>query len=253
MNACTSLRAVKAITSIAITSIAITSIAGCASPAPATPIAPTAHAWRRALDRLAEIRKAAAVARTDRIALDVVEPRTGHHLTARGAVAIAPPRALRMILLGPGGTTALDIWIGGDRFRFALPALELVKRGSLSAPRAPRRGLPVDFLASWFLHPFEGALLWHARAPSADRFVLRDGSAIVDLVAHDDGRMNVRRITWSGGERIDEETVSAERIGCGAVRYHQASTGLDVSVRCEGQTLGEPAPRALADPDAEGS
>ena len=62
-----------------------------------------------------------------------------------GAIAIAPPvsgvtrpsgegppvdaeGALRMILLGPGGTTALDLWSRGDRFRFAIPALDLLRQ-----------------------------------------------------------------------------------------------------------------------------
>ena len=87
--------------------------------------------------------------------------------------------------------------------------------------------------------------------------MLREGAAVVDLRAYDDGRVEARRSTWSVGEggprRVDEETVSA-RFGCapgaGQVRYHQGPTGLDVTVTCEGQTDGEPPARALVDPDA---
>lgn len=213
---------------------------------------PTTAEWRAGLDRLKAIRREAAIARTARIALELTEPRSGRRLAARGAVAVAPPRALRMILLGPGGTTALDLWMSGDRYRFAVPAIDLDKRGALTSPRVERRGLPVDFLGWWLLRPAAGELLHHARVARADRFVLRDGSAIVDLVVGDDGRVDARRTTWVGSERVDEETVRADRLGCGEVRYHQGSTMLDVIVRCEGETRGEPKERALAEPSGEG-
>lgn len=229
------------------------SLSGCVPEPPRTALAPTSSTWRHALDRLATIRRRAAAARTDRIALTLVEPRSRRRLEARGAVALAPPRALRMILLGPGGTTALDLWLAGDRYRFAVPAIDLIKVGDITAPPAARRGLPVDFLAYWLLRPAEGSLLWYAREPAADRFVLRSGPAIVDLRAFDDGHIVARRTTWADRERLDDETVVADRIGCGVVRYHQRATGLDVTVRCEGETLGEPPARALADPDAGGS
>jgi hypothetical protein len=198
------------------------------------------------------------VARTRHIALELREPTTGRVLSARGAVAILPPRALRMILLGPGGTTALDLWVDGDRYRFAVPAIDLQKRGDLRAPREERRGLPVDFLAYWLLHPASGELAWAAREDASERLVLRDGAALVDLRARDDGRVEARRATWSSPQApgatprlLDDETVAAESLGCARVHYHQGSTGLDVTVTCERETVGEPPARALADPDAE--
>ena len=234
-------------------------LAGCAPPAPAIPEpGPSIAEWGRALQVLARLRRSAAVASTRHLALELREPRTGRVLSARGAVAVLPPRALRMILLGPGGTTALDLWASEDRYRFAVPVIDLQKRGSLQGPREERRGLPVDFLTFWLLRPASGRLLWHAREAFADRFVLRDGTAIVDLRAFTDGRIEARRATWSSptadGARqtlLDEETVSADKLGCGGVRYHQRSTGLDVTVRCESETPGEPPARALVDPDAE--
>jgi hypothetical protein len=165
-----------------------------------------------------------------------------------------------MILLGPGGTTALDLWMEGDRFRFAVPAIDLRRRGDLGAPPEDRRGLPVDFLAFWLRRPAGGHLLWYGHeaatgGQSAERFLLKDGAAVVDLRVRDDGRVSARRTTWSadGSRSLDEETVEADGLGCAAVRYHQRSTGLEVTVRCEGETRGEPPARALADPDAEGS
>lgn len=224
------------------------SLLGCAPRVAAELPSPGLAEWQRGLDRLAALRRAAAGARTERLALSLREPFTGRVLQARGAVALAPPRALRMILLGPGGTTALDLWMDGARFRFAVPAIELVKRGDLGAPRGERRGLPVDFLGWWLLRPASGALLWTARVEGGDRLVLRDGGAIVDLVAFDDGRVEARRTTWVDGKRVDEETVKAGSMGCAPVRYHQGSTGLDVTVTCEGEVLGEPPARAMVDP-----
>ena len=46
-------------------------------------------------------------------------------LQARGAVAMDPAAGdLRMILLGPGGATAIDLWMHGDAYRFVVPALD---------------------------------------------------------------------------------------------------------------------------------
>ncbi len=235
---------------IAVGVVSAASLLGCAPPVPAELPPPSLADWKRGLEKLTALRAAAAGARTERLALSLREPHTGHVLQARGAVAIAPPGALRMILLGPGGTTALDLWMSGARFRFAVPAIELSRRGDLAAPSAERRGLPVDFLGWWLLRPASGTLLWTGREPAGDRFVLRDGAAVIDLVAFDDGHVEARRAVWSEGKRVDEETVSAAKMGCGLVRYHQRSTGLDVTVTCEGETLGDPQPRALADPDA---
>ncbi len=227
-------------------------LSACAPSITRAPLAPPSLAqWRAARARLASLR-AQVVPRTLRVALALREPITGRVLEARGALAIAPPASLRMILLGPGGTTALDLWIDGDRYRFAVPAIDLLKRGDASSPREARRGLPVDFLRWWLLHPADGSLLWASREASADRLVLRDGAAIVDLHAADGGGVTARRTTWTmlpTRRQLDDETVDAERIGCGKVRYHQASTGLEVTVRCEGEEASPPSPRAFVDPD----
>ncbi|WP_437275673.1 hypothetical protein WME90_31075 [Sorangium sp. So ce375] len=236
---------------------------------------PDPSAWREGRERLADLRREVEGAgpRTLRVRLALREPRTGHMLEARGAIAVAPPAlegrartagsdvvepegALRMILLGPGGTTALDLWVRGDRFRFAVPALDLLRRGDASTPRASLRGLPVDFLRWWMLHPAAGKLLWYSRAASTDSFVLRDGDAVIDLRVNDRGVIGARRTTWSTAEgarrrRLDEEVVIAEGIGCGNVRYAQASTGLLITVICEAEERERaPDPRAFVDPDS---
>jgi len=220
-------------------------------------VAQSMEAWRAARDRLAEVRGLASTPRTLRISLELREPTTGRTLQARGAVAIAPPTSLRMILLGPGGTTALDLWIDRDRFRFKVPAIDLLRRGDASTPRASLRGLPIDFLRWWLLRPATGALLWAAREDGAERLLLRDGAAIIDLRVADGGRIQGRRATWEKASAeaparlVDEETVASDRIGCADVRYQQASTGLVVTVRCEGEDRSPPNPKAFEDPDED--
>ncbi len=221
---------------------------------------PPSRSGGRALHVLDRLRRSAAVASTRRLALELREPHTGRVLAARGAVAVLPPRALRMILLGPGGTTALDLWASGDRYRFAVPVIDLKKRGDLGGPPEERRGLPVDFLTFWLLRPASGRLLWHAREAAADRFVLRgDGAAVVDLRAFDDGRIDVRRATWSsgGGRRAPPPPGRGDRDGRPARLRHRAlrassSTGLSRD-RAPARTRrrGDPPARALVDPDAE--
>ncbi|MCC6556843.1 MAG: hypothetical protein IT372_28130 [Polyangiaceae bacterium] len=233
---------------------------GGAAPSPR----PGQAAWREARARLDALRREAegAGARTLRVRLALREPRSGHVLEARGAVAIAPAPsggaegALRMILLGPGGTTALDLWTRGDRFRFAIPAVDLLKRGDATTPRAALRGLPVEFLRWWLLRPAAGDLLWHGRAGATDDFVLRDGDAIIELRLAEGGLVGARRTTWAAAPSqpprpVDEEIVMAGRVGCGTVRYAQASTGLLVTITCEGEERDRaPDPRAFVDPDA---
>jgi hypothetical protein len=118
------------------------------------------------------------------------------------------------------------------------------------------RGLPVDFLRWWLLRPFAGTLLYALREEGADRFVLRDDRALVDVRVDDAGAIVARRTTFLAqhpGEpprQVDEETVTAERLDCGVVRYRQASTHLDIVVTCEGVESRTPNPRAFVDPDA---
>jgi hypothetical protein len=237
-------------------------LASAACAPPPTPLQrPSTASWRAGKDRLDALRRAAtpATPRTLRVTLALREPFTGKTLRARGGVAVAPPESLRLILVGPGGTTALDLWAKGERFRFAVPAIGLVKRGDAATPRASMRGMPVDFLRWWLLRPAAGELLWHERAPGGDRFVLRDGAAIVDLFARDDGRVEATRTVWERDAdgalfRLEDEHVEASGVGCATVAYRQRSTGLEVNVVCEGEeTERAPSPRAFEDPDAAGA
>lgn len=202
---------------------------------------------------------AAGDARTLKLSLALREPVSGRRMEARGAVALSPGRrAVRMILVGPGGTTAFDLWIEGDRFRVSIPAVDLLRRGDAATPKAEMRGLPVDFLRWWLLDPTRGELLWADRGPRGARWILREGGAITELVARADGGFAAERRTWSrppGDAKaapvlLDEEKVTADRLGCGRARYTQASTGVEIEITCEGVEPNPPSDRAFIDPDA---
>lgn len=180
---------------------------------------------------------------TANVGLEIEQPLIGKAMRARGAVAVAQPHALRMILLGPGGTTALDMWVCGDEFRFAVPALDLVKRGDASTPAEELRGLPIAFLRWWLLRPLSGQLLSFARYDDHTRYIVRDGE---DVVRVDDTGDAVRATRGTAGH---VESVSASTKRCGTVSYRQHATGLNVIVSCEGISDTPPPARAFADPD----
>ena len=93
------------------------------------------------------------------------EPHSGRTFSARGAVAIDPHRAFRMILVGPGGATALDVWGTRDAWRFEVPAAHVLRHGG----REDDPSLPIGFFRWWFLAPLSGRLLtaWPTPRPTA--------------------------------------------------------------------------------------
>jgi hypothetical protein len=271
---------------IAIVALAPTGLAGCGPiPKRAAPVPPTLAAWRGALADLHALRDAAqggGEPHTYKLALALREPFTGRRTEARGAVALSPAqRAVRMILVGPGGTTAFDLWIKADRFRVAIPALDLLRRGDASTPRAEMRGLPVEFLRWWLLDPTRGELAWVDRDAARTRYLLREDGAITTLEVGAHGALVAERRTWlvptmapngepparpsapngepparpsaPNGEPpvlLDEEKVTADKVGCGHARYTQASTGVEIEITCEGVEPNPPSDRAFVDPDA---
>lgn len=248
-------------TAIAITiATTLLAAAGCGPiPKKATPTPPTLTEWRSGLGDLRALREAATGdgPRTLKLALALREPFTGRRTEARGAVALSPEmRAVRMILVGPGGTTAFDLWMQADRFRVSVPAIDLLRRGDANTPRAEMRGLPVDFLKWWLLDPTRGDLTWIERSPSGTRYWLRDGAAVVSLDVARGGAITAERRTYLPPREgapltlIDDEKVTADRLGCGRAHYTQASTGVEIDITCEGVEKAPPNERAFLDPDA---
>jgi len=225
-------------------------LVGCSSPPPAASLPPGRAgvvAWREAQAQVDAIRERYTPGAPYRmnVSLELTQVQLGQRMRARGAVAVHPPHGLRMILLGPGGTTALDLWICRDAFRFAVPAIDLERRGDARTPPEQLRGLPVGFLRWWFLRPLDGRLLSFVDGDAGRRFVLRDRVDVVHVFAPADAPLRAERRS-----RLDTEEVVVEGQGaCGEVHYRQVSTGLDITVRCEALTPGGPPPAAFADPD----
>ena len=213
-------------------------------------------AWRAAHAEVAALRQQLQppAAYTMNVTLALDQPQLGQRVRARGAVAVRPPDALRMILLGPGGTTALDLWICEDEFRFAIPAIDLLRRGDGTTPPAELRGLPVDFLRWWFLRPLAGQLLAFVDDPAAGRrYLLSDGDRVVALTRQRGeplaGGATAPLLRVSRRSVYDEETLLIDGARCGEVQYAQRSTGIELEVHCEKVNVAPPPSRAFADPD----
>jgi hypothetical protein len=207
--------------------------------------------WTRARERLERLR--AEIPHrpyVERVQIGMRDPRSGKFYQARGAVAVSPDNAARMVLVGPGGTTALDLWVTRDRFRFAIPAIKLEKRGGSDLSQAP--GLPIGFLRWWFLSPLDGQLVLARSGEREAAFVLRDGPATVTLqtdgerfsaVRRENGRRE--RLEWFGRSLAPREGARGH--------YVESQWGLSVQVVVEEVLPDEPDPAAFFDPDDTGA
>jgi hypothetical protein len=185
------------------------------------------------------------------------EPHTGRVVDGRGAVAVAPGQAVRMILVGGAGATILDAWVTRDRWRVAVPPLDLVRRGGADEA-ANTAGMPVGFLRWWFLTPLGGTLFAASDAeggPGGHVWLLRDGRAVVELRdgACPGGRLlQATRRLAGRAETVDECRLGDRpRVGDTA-RYVDESSGLRVEVAFESIAAEPPDPAAFRDPDTEG-
>lgn len=207
--------------------------------------------WSVARERLAALRRRRPPRPyVERVRLSISDPRTGRQYQARGAVAVSPGRAARMMLVGPGGTTALDVWVTKDRFRFAVPAIKLEKRGG--ADPADAVGLPIGMLRWWFLSPLAGRLLLARSTQAESAWILREGAATVTV--RTDGRLFVAL------RREGESLEAIEWVSRGLVpragehgRYIEGRYGLRVEVIVEEVLATEPDPEAFTDPDEAGT
>ncbi|HSO38374.1 MAG TPA: hypothetical protein VLT33_37855 [Labilithrix sp.] len=211
----------------------------------------TAREWSVARDRLAVLRRGQPDhPYVERVRLAISDPRTGKRYEARGAVAISPGRAARMMLVGPGGTTALDVWVTKDRFRFSVPAINLQKRGGTDPAEA--RGLPIGMLRWWFLSPLAGRLLLARSTPAESAWILRDGSATVTLRSDGNRFVALRR----EGDLLEGiEWIARGLVPQGGAhgQYLEGRFGLRVEVAVEEVLTSEPDPEAFADPDEPGT
>lgn len=207
--------------------------------------------------------QALATRRKQTVQLELSAPFMPTSIKARGGVAMDPAQGdLRLILVGAGGGTAVDLWMHGAAYRFVVPALGRTLRGDGSTPASEKKGLPVDFLAWWMLHPLRGEVLVASVDEQGLSFVLRDvlPASGGGLVAYVDARVTPNgwfegtRTTWANdasgsGAKVDEETISASSLGCGRVEYTQRSTSLHVVAVCEDESADVP-DRAFVDPES---
>jgi len=227
---------------------------GCGAAAEQTPAAPRldAQAFLEAKQRILALRAAVGGDRTDTISLELDAPYLPSRVKARGAMAVRVPDRLRMIMLGPGGTTAMDLWMKGDSFRFSIPALGRELAGDASTPAEKKRGLPVDFLRAFVLDPLGGRVLAASRRGAALEVLIDEPpNKIVELTLGGDGAIRLHRSWFSSDQEIiEEEWIEASGLGCATATYRQKTTQLVVTARCEKSRVGlnevaleEPAPK----------
>jgi hypothetical protein len=229
--------------------------------------------WQEAHARLALLRASApehAYGIVIRVSLRA--RKSGQVFVARGALAVDPHRALRMILLGPGGGTALDAWVTPAAYRLELPALGVLRRGGVS----PEPGLPIDFFRWWFLSPLDGRLL--ASSPRSGRveeggrrveeggreevsskggrwFILRRGAATVILEdAERPGGLEIVATERRPGalEHLAFQGLALAPHSGDRTEYEEARTGVRAEVVVESVDATEPEPVAFLDPDHGG-
>jgi hypothetical protein len=222
--------------------------------APAPWVHPTDEQWRQARAALENLK--ASAPRTPyvaTIATTLRDARSGRTFDGRGAIAIAPGEAVRMILVGGAGATLLDAWVTKQNWRVAVPPLDVVRRGGPENPR----GLPVGFLRWWFVSPFDGTLFAAAVGPSRELWLLRDRDAVIDLrMTSSNGKAHVTAIRRLPGqaERIDEYGTGASPLVAAAgdrVAYVDETTGLRVTLAVESIAPGPPDSEAFKNPDGE--
>ena len=236
----------------------------CAAPSAKVPRV-TQHEWTDARRALAELRRRVPKKPFVQIVhVSMSEPHTGRVVQARGAVAIDPHHAMRLVLLGPGGATALDVWVTEDAWRFAVPALNIVRHSKPGDPSADAAaGFPIEFFRWWFLEPLDGRLLYAEK--SRDRndpilfrtFVLANGENTITLKAlygptrraflasrRDMRAPGVDHLLWGAH-------AFAPGPGEGAT-YKQGKSGFEVEIGVEEISADPPDATAFLDPDAKG-
>lgn len=216
---------------------------GCA-PTPASRPQVDLAAWEDATAALQTLREPDLGARTRTIKLTLSAPYLPTDVSARGAVATRPGE-LRMVLLGPGGATAMDVWSSGGRYRLSIPATGKILT---EETRDTDRGLPVEFLRWWLLDPLGGSLSAARGGARGLELLLRRGDSFVDVRLEASGRLFATRTELTTGAR---ERVVADRLGCGRVEYFVEATRLSAVVECESERPGAK-PEAFVRPCEEG-
>jgi len=228
----------------AVLAFAFVATVSCVESGPAQWSHPGAAEWNRSAAALQALRDAAPRAPyVDTLRATLWEPRSGRAFGGRGAIAVAPGEALRMILVAAAGTTLLDAWATPGRWRFAVPPLDVVRRGLREDPS----DLPVGFLRWWFFAPFQGLLIATAAESDGWLWVLRYGDSTIELRAgrcEGGQRLRASRRQGRGFDEVEECRTEATRV----VHYVERTSGLRVDLTATTSSASADA-EAFRDPD----
>ncbi len=195
------------------------------------------------LDRL----RAALGDRTEEIGITLEAPLLPGAIRARGAIAVAPGRAARLVMIGPGGTTAADLWMDRERHRLAIPVRDEIVRGKRGEPL---RGIPIELFRTWFLEPLAGELLDASIDGDVLHAVLRTPEATVFVRALRQGELRLERVprTVEEGPRDVEVIVARRGTECARVTYERPRVGVRAEIVCSARRASI-VEKALLDPD----
>lgn len=221
---------------------------------PFVPVATSAE-WRDARADLVRLRASTPSApRVTNVRVAFRGP-GGVGFDGRGAIAVAPGKALRMILLGPGGRTALDVWATPERYRLSVPDLGLLERGAGAAP--PH--LPLELFREWFLTPLDGRLLAAGARGERAIYIVRGAHLTLELgveIHPHAPTVHTLRTTAGGRPEIvswlgppGRATLTPE-VGA-RVLFAQPASGLEVTVEIEAYGSEAPSPEAFEEPSDE--
>jgi hypothetical protein len=213
--------------------------------------APTWQTIRQVLDaeRAGRPRRAWAAG----MKMTMSEPHSGRTIDGRGAIAVAPGQAVRMILVGAAGTTMLDAWVTPARWRVAVPVAALIRRGRAEEPT----DLPIGFLRWSFFRPLGGTLFAGSLEPGGMVFLLRDDDAVLEvrLRSCDRGKLTMTTRRARGrAERIEECRAAQGGVPRPGdwVRYEDEVSRLRVDLAFESAAPEPPDEDAFRDPDRPG-
>ena len=231
-------------------SVCLLACSSCSSARPPPWPSATPQSWSRLSRELAQEREQQPRAPwAAGLHVTMREPSSGRVIDGRGAIAVKPGQAVRMILTGVAGATMLDAWVTMTRWRVAVPPLEVVRRGDVQAPRE----MPVGFLRWWFLTPLAGALFAATCTGDGALWLLRYGGAVIELREQPCSRGTllraIRRIDGHA-ETVDECRARAVPSAGDTARYQDESSGLSVDVLLESIGTEPPSDEAFEDPDA---
>jgi hypothetical protein len=176
------------------------------------------------------------------------EPRSGRVIDGRGGIAVAPGRAVRMILVAGAGATVLDAWVTPERWRVAVPVMGVVRRGGRDEPH----DLPIGFLRWWFFTPLEGTLFAATFTHPGAFWLLRSGDAVVELRAGPCDRgaeLAATRRLHGRAERVDECRARPTPSPGDRVHYEDSASGLAVDLVVETLAAAPPEEEAFRDPE----